>query len=43
MAPFGSPPLTPLPEGEQFANAYFDTETKIKMSVPVPTHTLTSP
>ena len=40
-------PLDPtadsLAEGEQFANAYFDTETKIKMSVPVPTHTLTSP
>ena len=26
-------PLTPVTEGEQFANAYFDTETKIKMYV----------
>lgn len=28
------PPLTASLEGEQFANAYFDTETKIKMLVP---------
>jgi hypothetical protein len=28
-----TPPLTPAIEGEQFANAYFDTETKIKMLV----------
>ena len=38
-----TPTADSLAEGEQFANAYFDTETKIKMSVPVPTHTLTSP
>lgn len=28
--------LTSEPEGEQFANAYFDTETKIKMLVNTP-------
>jgi hypothetical protein len=31
--PLQPPPLTPAIEGEQFANAYFDTETKIKMLV----------
>lgn len=31
--PPASLPLTPTIEGEQFANAYFDTETKIKMLV----------
>ncbi len=35
LAP-GSPTADCCLEGEQFANAYFDTETKIKMLVSLP-------